>query len=300
MEIVTTGLVHYTGFSLPITVSESSLVPPKGYYGVLCLEEGSIALHEEKTIRYLHAPATIICGDNHELTRIVSSESARIQSLVFRIGAINSTLPGESGLIYSHDGASLVFLRPFLNIPLPGYECRTLSPSSHLTVSLLFRRLQKELLGEQGPFWPCMSRSYLLELLLLLERERYTSGKAETLAIAGNEPLNEILEYLHTHYADKISLDSLAAHFATNRTSLNKRFRHTLGVSAIAYLTQVRIEVASAMLRNTLLSIQEIALRTGFTDESYFSRVFRQKMGESPLAFRSKFPDPYGPVTDIA
>jgi AraC-like DNA-binding protein len=57
-------------------------------------------------------------------------------------------------------------------------------------------------------------------------------------------------------------------------------------MTPIAYLNRYRITQAKRLLRETDQSITEIALTVGFSDSSYFSRVFRRETGLSPDAFR--------------
>lgn len=292
MEYETSGRSHYTGFALPLVVDTRSIPSPTGYYGLIFLDEGTLTLTAGGQTRFLPAPIAVFSGTTGPFSR-VEATGGIARSIVFRTDAINASLPGEPETSSRLDGATLLFLRPFLDIDEAGFACRSLNPSASLAVKTLFDRLKTELVDDQGPYWPCMSRSYFLEILLLLERDRYALERVEGFLVRHPGPLDAILEYLHTRYADAISLDSLAARFATNRTSLNKKFREAVGMSVIAYLTNIRIEVAAALLRNTMLNVREIASRVGFADEAYFSRAFRKRHGLSPLAFRKTFPNPY-------
>ncbi len=292
MALETSGRTHYTGFSLPVVAETGPRVPPAGYFGLMILDEGTLTLTAGGKTRFIPAPVAVVSGSSGPISRLEATDGTP-RSIVFRTDAINASLPDEPMEISRLDGATLLFLRPFLEVGEDGFACRSLNPSASLAVRTLFDRLKAELVDDQGPYWPCMSRSYLLEILLLLERERYALERVEGFLVSRSGPLDPVLEYLHTRYADAISLDSLAARFATNRTTLNRKFRETVNMSVIAYLTNIRIEVAAALLRNTTLNVREIAARVGFSDEGYFSRAFHKRHGLSPLAFRKKFPNPY-------
>ncbi len=292
MSLKTSGREHFTDFSLPIVVDTRPVPAPAGYYALVLLDEGTLTLAATGNTRIYPAPVAVISGTAGTITRLEATGGTP-RSIVFRADAINSSLPDEPETVSRFDGSTLLFLRPFLSVGEDGFTCRALNPSASLALKTLFDRLKKELVDEQGPYWPCMSRSYLLEILLLLERDRYSPERAEGYLVSRSGPLDPILEYLHTRYADGISLDSIAERFATNRTSLNEKFREAVGMSVIAYLTNIRIEVAAAMLRNTTLNVREIASRVGFADEAYFSRAFRKRHGLSPVAYRKKYPDPY-------
>jgi transcriptional regulator GlxA family with amidase domain len=62
---------------------------------------------------------------------------------------------------------------------------------------------------------------------------------------------------------------------------------HT-GLSPHQYLLEWRLVRARNLLADTELSIKEIAAQTGFKDEHYFSRFFRQKLNHSPSAWRER------------
>ena len=53
----------------------------------------------------------------------------------------------------------------------------------------------------------------------------------------------------------------------------------------MTYITKYRISTALSLLQNTALSVTEIALSTGFNSSSYFSKVFREYMGITPLQY---------------
>ena len=67
-----------------------------------------------------------------------------------------------------------------------------------------------------------------------------------------------------------------------------KVFKKVSGMTFIAHVTRVRITQALRLLRETDLTIAEIAARTGFSDQSYFDRRFRQTFGKSPREWRQQ------------
>jgi AraC-like DNA-binding protein len=67
-----------------------------------------------------------------------------------------------------------------------------------------------------------------------------------------------------------------------------KVFKKVAGMTFIAHVTRVRISNSVRLLRETDLTIAEIATRTGFSDQSYFDRRFRQALGKSPREWRQR------------
>jgi len=69
---------------------------------------------------------------------------------------------------------------------------------------------------------------------------------------------------------------------------LRRIFRTSLGITPTRYLLELRIEHAKQLLRLSDLSIAEVALRSGYLDQFYFSRLFRARSGLSPLQYRQR------------
>jgi YesN/AraC family two-component response regulator len=119
----------------------------------------------------------------------------------------------------------------------------------------------------------------LAHIQAALGRNRKLSGQAQQL-------VRQAMAYVHAHYAEPITRDGLARHLGMNEDYLTLCFRKELGMTPIAYLNRYRVNQAKALLTDSDRTITEIALAVGFSDSGYFSRVFRQKVGLSPEAFR--------------
>lgn len=100
--------------------------------------------------------------------------------------------------------------------------------------------------------------------------------------------IEDIIAYIHAHYAEPISNAKIAEEFHYHPNYVNDIFvRHT-GKSLHRYLLSYRIETAVTMLHTTEMPIAEIAMETGWKNASQFSRAFRKFVGVSPRAFRGK------------
>lgn len=93
--------------------------------------------------------------------------------------------------------------------------------------------------------------------------------------------------YIDTHYAEQLSLEHMAEMAGISTSYFSRLFHEYIGFSFIDYLTSVRIHVAKQMIC-TGMKMQEVAARTGFSDYSYFFRVFRTTEGLSPREFQQK------------
>ncbi|MBW7454639.1 helix-turn-helix domain-containing protein [Paenibacillus sepulcri] len=91
--------------------------------------------------------------------------------------------------------------------------------------------------------------------------------------------------YLQNHYMKDISLDSCAEHIGTNPVTLSKIFKQVSGKNFIDYLTELRMDKARELLRDTQLKINDVAEGVGY-QQSYFNRIFKKQQGITPGQYR--------------
>lgn len=96
-----------------------------------------------------------------------------------------------------------------------------------------------------------------------------------------NEPFDDILNYLSLNYNQSISLEILQKEFKVNKFSLQKSFKKNIGLTPLEYLTAIRIE-NSKKLFYTDAPLVEIALDSGFYDQSHFTHSFKKYVGVTP------------------
>jgi YesN/AraC family two-component response regulator len=96
------------------------------------------------------------------------------------------------------------------------------------------------------------------------------------------------MAYIHEHYSEPVGREDIARYVGVSEGYLSRSFVLETGLSLIHYLTRYRIQQAKQALASSHKSVTEIAMETGFSDSNYFSRVFRQEVGVSPLAYRHK------------
>ena len=119
----------------------------------------------------------------------------------------------------------------------------------------------------------------LAHLDAALTRRRALSGEAQRL-------VRQAMAYLQEHYAEPISRQDIADHVGLSDDYLTSCFHKELGLTPVVYLNRYRVQQARQLLKHTHKSITEIALDVGFSNSSYFSRIFRRETGRSPEAYR--------------
>jgi len=99
--------------------------------------------------------------------------------------------------------------------------------------------------------------------------------------------MQTMLKYVQEHYAERVTLDDIAAAGAMCRSKCSYLFRQVLQQTAIEYVQSVRLQKSCDLLTDTELSMTEIASRCGFSGASYFVELFHQQFGVTPRRYRA-------------
>ena len=261
----------------------------------LILVEGGTGILRLADRREVFTAPAVFCLNETDRPELEQSLGLRAQALYFHPNVVNSALTfenvrgsGENFSLTEHQDR--YWLQPFVRRDAGAGGHLRLGPISARRISSLLKVAGQTLTLQNDWNWSCRSRSYLLELLFLLERVSSAPQIAEKdLLSEFSGDADPIILYLHTHYQEKVTLAELARIFHTNRTTLTVRFRQSTGVSVITYLIQLRVHLAALMLRDTSLSVAEIGERVGFNDNSHFTRTFREYMECSPTEYRQRY-----------
>lgn len=98
--------------------------------------------------------------------------------------------------------------------------------------------------------------------------------------------LNQVLEYINVHLDQEIRLLALAEVLDMSQYHFCKLFKQSMGIAPYQYVIQQRVERAKQLLKVRDLSIADIALQCGFTNQSHLTKHFRQLTGITPKAYR--------------
>ena len=101
--------------------------------------------------------------------------------------------------------------------------------------------------------------------------------------------LKAMLDFIHTNYAQPLTLSEIAQAANIGESECLRCFRRTIALSPKQYLQQYRIAEAAVFLRESALTIAEVAVRCGFDSPSNFAQTFRKYYHCSPRDFRRDF-----------
>lgn len=97
-----------------------------------------------------------------------------------------------------------------------------------------------------------------------------------------------VVTYMARHFTEDISLTKMSHDLGVNLYTLSRVFSSTFHMNFNQYLNQLRLDCAAEFFQNTSESITDIALNSGFTSQSTFNRVFRERFHMSPREYRKR------------
>lgn len=132
---------------------------------------------------------------------------------------------------------------------------------------------------------PTLEKEYSLLNTLALLIQRYALEKPEPVLINQKGiPVQEVCSYIRNHFAENISLQELAQIAGLSPYHLARVFTEEVGIPPHEYQTQIRLNNALDLL-SLKKPIIEVAVETGFFDQSHFTRAFKKKFGTTPGKF---------------
>jgi len=128
--------------------------------------------------------------------------------------------------------------------------------------------------------------------LLLIEICRSASIVPKSNEEEFNPRMEKIRLYLEKHYTEPIRVEQLCELSGLKEANLCRQFKKYTGLSVGEYLKQRRLSDAMLQLRTTGNKILTICYDCGFSDITYFNRIFRKAIGKTPSEYRKHFIDP--------
>lgn len=156
----------------------------------------------------------------------------------------------------------------------------------HSELVSLLRELHQMIMQEEKDFRKEEIFFFLLEQLI----KEYTEQELSTGNYGQSTEIRAICEFLEKHYMENISLEDLCNLTGLSKYYLLRSFTKQKGISPYSYLETIRIDKAKKLLEQGILPI-DVALQTGFTDQSHFSNFFKKFIGLTPKQYMNIFRD---------
>ncbi len=159
------------------------------------------------------------------------------------------------------DPMSISFVKLYLDILLKEYEGHIIGHESAISI-------------------------YFLALITYLSRQFYalqSKGTSKLFRLAN------AISYMENNFLKLIAIDEVAAISYLSTRQFTRIFMKSYKMSPKAYIIKLRLNHACQLMENKHMNLSEIALQSGFSDISFFSRQFKTKLGLTPKAYRKSF-----------
>lgn len=133
-------------------------------------------------------------------------------------------------------------------------------------------------------------RVKILEMLLVLAELDLIKEKSEHAHFSEGqiEKIKRMHAFLMEHFNEHYTIDDLSERFEISPTNMKKCFKEVYGNSIYAYMKLYRLQVAEKLLRESSLTIGEIAMQVGYLNPNKFTTAFCNEYGISPTLYRKK------------
>ena len=258
-------------------------LPPKPHYHpeieIAYVRQGHILCIVDDEQLHLSAGDVLILSP--EQTHLYQSPSvdANIHFLIFSLDALVLPMPH----IFQQE-----FVAPLREGALEIPQMLTHSHPAHNRIT--------ELLDEQNqlfsydPYYKINRYCVLVNICTTLLPWCIRKDTLFPTTLNRNPSVRSAMVYIHNRYHQPLTLHKIAEHVHLNPSYLSALFKTHTGKTVTQYLTQIRIDAAVYLLRNSDLNISQIAGKIGFHSESVFYHQFQKLMSTSPRAFRQANP----------
>lgn len=138
--------------------------------------------------------------------------------------------------------------------------------------------------NEKLPGYEFITRTLLQELLIAI----YQNLKKQNQNYSTSLKVEKIIQYMHQNINNRVTLAELSEVVQLAPTYLSRAFKEITGYSVIEFFNKIKIDKAKELIIEGNKRVKEVARTLGFTDEFYFSRIFKKIEGISPSEYYSK------------
>ncbi len=158
-------------------------------------------------------------------------------------------------------------------------------PSSQAVLFPQFQAMLEEY-EKNSPYSQLILQGMLQRLILTIYEEKLPYREPSMTLQSYDARIHDAFIYIEEHYAQDPTLEEVAGYVCLSVSYFSKLFHKVSGTTFSDYLMNTKLQHAQILLGCTDLSVNEIALRTGFANGNYFCVVFKERYHLAPSAFR--------------
>lgn len=238
--------------------------------GLMELVINGTSIMAEKNMLILVAPNSVHGAYRH------NNKRCEFTSIVFHPNFIESK---------TQDKIQTEYLEPIINNQFNYYHILQADEANNAFVRHLLDKFIQLNMSQQN-YKELLLKGYLYQIMFHLLLEEKNMIKKTAIDYLVEERKKNILTFIELNYQNPLTLNDLANSLSLSKEQFCRFFKQSFRTTPIKYLNQYRINQATNLLRETTLSIIEIAFETGFENSNYFAISFKKTTGQSPSQFR--------------
>ncbi|HEY0827629.1 MAG TPA: AraC family transcriptional regulator [Bacilli bacterium] len=183
---------------------------------------------------------------------------------------------------------NFLYIEPFLRKSGNFQSHLILDPYEQMEFKLILDRLVKEFSNKQ-PGYRVLVKTYLVELFIYLSR--CYDKRMHYLVIQQEDDemrISKICSFIEKHHTQPISLEQLSHMCCMSQSNFKKKFKQYTGRTFLDYRNDMRLKLATALLKHTDTKVMTIAHQAGFDDLSNFNKSFKKALGVTPKQYRTE------------
>lgn len=134
------------------------------------------------------------------------------------------------------------------------------------------------------PGYEFVTKTLLQQLIIAIAQNTQKQSRNYATSLK----VEKIINYMHQKINEKVNLSELSDLVQLSPAYLSRAFKEITGYSIIEFFNKMKIDKAKELILEGNIKIKAVAQTLGFTDEFYFSRIFKRMTGISPSEFQSK------------
>lgn len=246
-----------------------------------CLEGSGVFIVEDKILPYAKGDVCLIFPNQLHLAQSIKGQTSKWHFCFI-----------DPQALFSADAAAVRFWQEVREELYPQFY-NIIRMADHPAIVRLTEDAMKEL-DDRQPGFETAAKGFIWTLLTLIGRQfaMHSDIRRNTRTTEANrhsmQKISKALEYISQHYMESVQISQLAELCCLSVTHFRRLFASCMGTAPLDYLTNVRIQIAAALLINSNSSILAISEEVGYSTLSSFNRHFKRLMGEAPAKWRSR------------
>lgn len=206
----------------------------------------------------------------------IGQEPHRLDSFLCHLDMVASS---------SLDKTTVSHIQPLQTDAVKFTPCLRQGDAGYEEIAACIRRIIQTT-KEKGRHFELLLKSQITQLIYLLYHHRHVHRKHTDDAYRKNEKIREVIDHIHHHYGEELTLESLATSVGYSKSHFMAVFKQHTGVTCTDFITHFRLHRAKEELAQSQKTILNIADHCGFNNLSNFNRQFKAYYRTTPSQYR--------------